>query len=296
MVPKVVHTEGAVVSQKLSNRVYARGQCLLCVDFDIKAKTLTFTTMFGRLAQFAHMKLCDDIGKYRLGVTFSHALAKCTMVRCQACFDDQGVLNATSPITAASEQQDDVSQLNGILTHTIEKYEQVSQTISVLKVDGDDAAKLSAALKTLNEKKEIFDQLFGQNVDILDEKIKRVQQDWNDKYQEWKLNDIIDWIGKLEDGRFIQYCGVLRSGFCSDNVKSKDLPLLSTSELKNFGVRVFRDRLDLTKHFQSLKDKVDHQDIDQQLLPIVDSLKQDGDSDNGDDSNDDMDIETTHQK
>eukprot|EP01084_Bolivina_argentea_P111274 198605_1 len=75
---------------------------------------------------------------------------------------------------------------------------------------------------------------------------------------QWKINDIIQWISMLENGRYRKYIHVFRTGFESDGIDSGDcLPDLTQSVLRDapFNITNFRDRRDLVNHFQMLKSK-----------------------------------------
>ena len=76
-------------------------------------------------------------------------------------------------------------------------------------------------------------------------------------YKKWNLNDIIEWISYLENGRYKKYCEILKNGFKKDNItKGEMLPDINASDLsvKPFDIRNFSDRKGLEKHFKKLRD------------------------------------------
>lgn len=84
---------------------------------------------------------------------------------------------------------------------------------------------------------------------------KQVSQQLNPQthqYKKWTLNEMIIWIRSLENGRFIKYSEKLKQYFQSDGITASDLPDLTRNDLRTFGIELFRDRVDLEKHFQNL--------------------------------------------
>ena len=57
----------------------------------------------------------------------------------------------------------------------------------------------------------------------------------------------------LENGRFKKCCKNLKTLFKENEICGKDLPFISRQDLDvSFKMKVFRDRMDLEKHFQNL--------------------------------------------
>ena len=74
------------------------------------------------------------------------------------------------------------------------------------------------------------------------------------KYQQWNIKQLINWIGLLENGRYLKYCEVLRKGFQSDEITASTVPSLNPVDLRNipFNITSFKDRNDLVIHFKLL--------------------------------------------
>ena len=58
----------------------------------------------------------------------------------------------------------------------------------------------------------------------------------------------------MENGRFEKYQTILKEKFVQSEVNGADLHLITRSNLHlSFGIKNFRDRVDLEAHFQNLK-------------------------------------------
>jgi len=71
-------------------------------------------------------------------------------------------------------------------------------------------------------------------------------------HKEWTLEQIMEWMGSLEDGRFKRYLNGLRLAFNAEGIDGSSLQQIDRAELKGWGVDVFADRSALEKHIQSL--------------------------------------------
>eukprot|EP01083_Nonionella_stella_P082021 226312_1 len=79
------------------------------------------------------------------------------------------------------------------------------------------------------------------------------------QYESWNVDQILMWINKLEDKRFMKYTNDLREVFVEEGITGDCLPDIDKIELKTYKkdnkpiIGAFRDRRDLAKHFSSLK-------------------------------------------
>jgi len=73
-------------------------------------------------------------------------------------------------------------------------------------------------------------------------------------FMEWEWEDIVHWILSLEEGRYKMYEGVLRKSLSEAEMKGEWLPEVDdfNSEVNLWGVKPFKDRRNLAKHFQDL--------------------------------------------
>lgn len=75
------------------------------------------------------------------------------------------------------------------------------------------------------------------------------------QYKNWKLNDIINWIYTLDNGRYKQYISQISKSFEESGVGASDLPDITRQDLHlSFGIDGFRDRIDLEAHFKRLRE------------------------------------------
>lgn len=73
-----------------------------------------------------------------------------------------------------------------------------------------------------------------------------------DNYKTWNSDDIIKWIITLDSGAFIVYTKKLSKALQENQITGDDLKDISRNDLSLFGVTVFKDRVRLMKHFESL--------------------------------------------
>ena len=94
------------------------------------------------------------------------------------------------------------------------------------------------------------------------------------KYKEWDLKKMIQWISSLENGRFRAYLDILRAGFESDGIQNGILlPELDVNVLRNdpFNIKNFKDRKDLETHFKSLKSQQTNNDDNSNTITMYDA-------------------------
>ena len=75
-------------------------------------------------------------------------------------------------------------------------------------------------------------------------------------YKNWNIDQMIQWISLLENGRYMKYIDILRKGFLNDGINSGDiLSDITRNDLRAqpFNIEGFTDRRDLENHFKSLK-------------------------------------------
>lgn len=113
------------------------------------------------------------------------------------------------------------------------------------------------------------------SLNVLIQKSRRVKQNVEDtifpkeqKYKSWNLNQILNWISKLESERFDKYIDSLRDGFQSDGIdKGEYLPKITAANLreKPFEIMNLMDRNDLVTYFQSLANGGSHTILKQEI-------------------------------
>ena len=68
--------------------------------------------------------------------------------------------------------------------------------------------------------------MFVDNVNNLTRKVEELRTNRDKKYQDWTLDEILDWVKTLDDGNFTKYCSLLETNFENDIVKGSDLPFV----------------------------------------------------------------------
>ena len=68
-------------------------------------------------------------------------------------------------------------------------------------------------------------------------------------YEKWSVNDVIAWITKLDNGRFLQYAYC----FCLSGVDGKQLTNVSEHDLDKMGIKDCNDRVLLLEHIGKIK-------------------------------------------
>eukprot|EP01084_Bolivina_argentea_P151192 263919_1 len=82
---------------------------------------------------------------------------------------------------------------------------------------------------------------------------------YNDEYKTWNLQQIMTWIMSLDNGKFLKFHTNLLKGFKESKILSGDiLPDLDKQDLSGdpFNITNLPIKLDLIKHFKSLKHRV----------------------------------------
>ena len=95
----------------------------------------------------------------------------------------------------------------------------------------------------------------GESVDQLRMNIDEMLHADVSKFQTWNLNQMMAWIGQIENGRFAKYINQLSSGFQTDGIdKGEYLPKITASNLRDkpFEIMNLLDRNDLVSHFHTL--------------------------------------------
>ena len=74
------------------------------------------------------------------------------------------------------------------------------------------------------------------------------------QYEKWNIDQIIAWVGSLENHRFEKYLSQIRNGFTNREIRGSDLVDLTEEHLSKIcGINNFGDGRDLERHFKSLK-------------------------------------------
>ena len=71
-------------------------------------------------------------------------------------------------------------------------------------------------------------------------------------YNEWDIDSIVLWISQLNNGKYKKYCDGLRSALKEEELTGSDLGDIEESNLKDWGVKNFRDRKDMLKEIKRL--------------------------------------------
>eukprot|EP01084_Bolivina_argentea_P313733 543342_1 len=119
--------------------------------------------------------------------------------------------------------------------------------------DNVDYRSISKLENTLNQMTE--------KVNLIKEHIEETINPKKEHFKSWNLNQMLNWVLRLESGRFDKYIDSLRAGFESDGInKGKYLPKITAADLRNdpFKIISFMDRKDLASYFQSLSQDETH--------------------------------------
>ena len=106
--------------------------------------------------------------------------------------------------------------------------------------------------------KDIISNIYDNNPNVLqvDAEIDDVDLSCIDlkEWKSWNIDMTMKWIRSLDNGHFVKYLDVLRSGFTSAGITAADLPLIGESDLRiqPFEITQFVDRNRLAQHFKSL--------------------------------------------
>lgn len=73
-----------------------------------------------------------------------------------------------------------------------------------------------------------------------------------ENYKTWTCEQVLNWIGNLENGLFKCHIDTLRRGFIDDKVTGGDVPRIKNRDLLRYGVKVFSHREKLRHHFKRL--------------------------------------------
>merc|ERR1712113_1352096 len=84
------------------------------------------------------------------------------------------------------------------------------------------------------------------------EAMKRKQNMDVRKWREWDSDEVVDWICSIEDGKYMKYEEGLRSAFREEEVNGSHLTAIGKSELRDWGIKSFSDRLGMEKQIQQL--------------------------------------------
>jgi len=73
-----------------------------------------------------------------------------------------------------------------------------------------------------------------------------------DNYKSWSPESIVKYVMTLDDGIYEQYTEQFLASLKENEMTGEDLPELNKNDLFSFGIKVFRHRVTLIKHFQKL--------------------------------------------
>jgi len=71
-------------------------------------------------------------------------------------------------------------------------------------------------------------------------------------FRKWQAGDLIKWIITLDDGIYNVYTDKLYKAFKDNQITGEDIQQIGKNDLFLFGVTVFKHRVQLLKHFESL--------------------------------------------
>ena len=71
--------------------------------------------------------------------------------------------------------------------------------------------------------------------------------------QKWDAREAVDYIIKLDNGKFLKYRDILIDGFTKQEITGSDLPNINKNDLLKFGIKNDCDCEAIVKEFQRLE-------------------------------------------
>ena len=72
-------------------------------------------------------------------------------------------------------------------------------------------------------------------------------------YKSWSSTDLVNWIISLDGGeKYKQYENNLRKSFVEEEVDGEAMGDIDAGDLRNWGVKRFKDRTNICKHIENV--------------------------------------------
>ena len=76
------------------------------------------------------------------------------------------------------------------------------------------------------------------------------------KYESWSIDEMVEWICSLDNGKFKKYADKIRKGFTQNEISGAHMTAMGSLDIQEVcGITHWKDRKDLASHFSSLKKK-----------------------------------------
>jgi len=111
---------------------------------------------------------------------------------------------------------------------------------------------------TLQQTKEMIKQDLKELMDHLQLVKGLIESNLNPKienYKNWSPESIVKYVISLDKGVYQPYAETLLQSLKENQMTGEDLPELNKNDLFSFGVKIFRHRVSLIRHFQKLAGK-----------------------------------------
>ena len=105
--------------------------------------------------------------------------------------------------------------------------------------------------------------------------IKKKHIDPN-RFMEWTADEFVDWICNLDEGKYAEYEDKLREAFKSEGIDGSAIPDIEKNDWKGWGIQMFKDRTNIHKHTQALKQQNVNSNDNNEVAPAYDSNYNEG--------------------
>ena len=239
-------------SQSWDNEKWGQGDEII-VELNIKDRNIAFYKNDKLLGvAFHNIDVGDDINYYLTVELYSdhHAVSlKSCMV---SGLIQPGSINS---IHAGFDKLADTS------SQFIDQIGKLDKNINIVKFDQiSDVNDLLLLEKRIDTFAQQMNKL-GQAKNDLDKTVFNLKKKLENQlkpnvknYEKWDIMAMLIWICSLDDGKYKRYSKSLKDSFIKNEVTGQDLPDMTRQDLTQFGVTVFKDRVQLEKYFQSLGD------------------------------------------
>lgn len=171
-------------------------------------------------------------------------------------------INGLNPMTPQNEDDlFNVEQINLVMTTFLEMY----SDDSLQRIRDENPMDFMDSESTINRILRSYDDQIVRVMDCckvfrdcIQEKrviIKQLTTPQESEYESWNIEDILLWIGHLENGRFTKYWECLKRGFMDSEITTgSHLPDLDVAVLSvpPFNISSFPDKRDLVRYFKAL--------------------------------------------
>ena len=131
-----------------------------------------------------------------------------------------------------------------------QQLKQQQQQIMALNVSLKEAQEKEMALS--EECKEAKIELLAVRKELKEMKRKNIDPK---RFMDWTGDEFVDWICSLDEGKYMQYEDRLREAFENEAIDGSAIPDIEKNDWKGWGVQIFKDRTNIHKHAQALKNQ-----------------------------------------